>query len=74
MRKFLKIAIIVLGVSIVLIIGVIFWKFRPQVPVGSEILPRIVLVEQENLKNEVTVQILKGEMIDSLNLLTAMYP
>ena len=53
----------------VLIVGVTFWIFRPQVPVGSEIIPRIVLMEQENLKNEVTAQILEGEMIDSFNLL-----
>ena len=69
MRKFLKITIIVFGVSIVLIVGITFWIFRPQVPVGSEIIPREVLMEQENLKTEVTAQILKGEMIDSFNLL-----
>ena len=69
MRKFLKITIIVLGVSIVLIVGVTYWIFRPQVPVGSEIIPRIVVMEQENLKKEVTAQILEGEMIDSFDLL-----
>ena len=69
MRKFLKIAITVLGVSLVLLVGFTCWIFRPQLPAGSEIIPRKILMEQENPNNEVTAQILEGEMIDSFNLL-----
>jgi hypothetical protein len=69
MKKILKITIIVVGMSLIVVIGTTFWIFRPQVPVGSEILPREIIMELKSPNNKVTAQILRGEKIESSNFL-----
>lgn len=67
MKKILKIVIIAAGISFLVLVGITFWIFRPQVPVGSEILPINIIIEQKSPNNMVTAQIVEGEKIEGIN-------
>jgi hypothetical protein len=67
MKEFLKISIIAVGISLIVIFGITFWIFRPQVPVGSEILPTTIIMEKLSPNKKVMAQIIEGEKIEGFN-------
>ena len=56
-------------ISSVVIFGITFWKLRPQVPIGSEILPTKIILEKISPNGKVTAQIIEGEKIQGFNAL-----
>ena len=69
MMKFIRISLIVVGISLVVIFGLTFWIFRPQVPIGSEILPTTITMEKLSPNEKVMAQIIEGEKIEGFNVL-----
>jgi hypothetical protein len=67
MKKLLKILIIAAGVFLVIFLAIGFWIFHPQVPTGSEILPRDIIMEQKSPDKKITAQIIEGEKIEGFN-------
>jgi hypothetical protein len=67
MKKYLKISIIAVGMSLLLMFGITFWIFRPQVPVGTGILPTTIILEKLSPNKKVMAQILEGEKIEGFN-------
>ena len=69
MMKFIRVSLIVVGISLVVIFGLTFWIFRPQVPIGSEILPTTITMEKLSPNEKVMAQIIEGEKIEGFNVL-----